>query len=61
MKQAHDTCMEFARYAGRTAKSMPLDLARRDTADDFPWEMATTRPCASNSAKDRMSMRGPSS
>ena len=61
MKQAHDTCMEFARYAGRTAKSMPSDLVRRRTAADFPWEMAMTRPRASNSAGIRMSMRGPSS
>ena len=60
MKQAHDACIEFARYPGRTAKPTPSGLVRRRTADDFPWEMAMTRrPCASNSAGDRMSMRGP--
>ena len=59
MKQAHDTCAEFARCAGRTDKPPPSDRVRRRTANDFPWEMAMTRrPCASNSAKVRMSTRG---
>ena len=62
MKQAHDACIEFARCADRTAKPTPSDLVKRRTADEFPWEMAMTRwPCTSNSAKDRVSMRGPSS
>ena len=62
MKQAHDTCIEFARYPGRTAKPTPSDLVRRRTADDFPWEMAMTpRPLGLELGQGPDEHAGPSS